>query len=50
MFHETYLCWISLWLGFHTLLLYAHNDIVTAFGDSDKQLVVEEARSVRKDL
>merc|ERR1719413_311016 len=37
----SHLCWITLWLGFHTLLLYAHNDAVSAFGEADKQLVLD---------
>jgi photosystem I P700 chlorophyll a apoprotein A2 len=37
----SHLCWITLWLGFHTLLLYAHNDAVSAFGEADKQLILD---------
>ena len=37
----SHLSWVSLWLGFHTLLVYAHNDIVSAFGEPEKQLSIE---------
>ena len=37
----SHLSWISLFLGFHTLLLYCHNDTVTAFGSSDKSISIE---------
>jgi photosystem I P700 chlorophyll a apoprotein A2 len=37
----SHLCWITLWLGFHTLLVYAHNDAVSAFGEADKQLILD---------
>jgi photosystem I P700 chlorophyll a apoprotein A2 len=36
----SHLSWVSLWLGFHTLLVYVHNDSVSAFGDSEKQLSI----------
>jgi hypothetical protein len=30
-----------LFLGFHTLGLYVHNDVVVAFGTPEKQILVE---------
>ena len=36
----SHLSWVSLWLGFHTLLVYIHNDSVSAFGGSEKQLSI----------
>ncbi len=37
----THLSWVSLFLGFHTLGLYVHNDVVVAFGTPEKQILVE---------
>ena len=37
----SHLCWVTLWLGFHTLFIYAHNDAVNAFGEADKQLILD---------
>jgi len=37
----SHLSWVSLFLGFHTLLIYVHNDTVVAFGDPDKQILCE---------
>ena len=37
----SHLSWVTLWLGFHTLLIYAHNDAVYAFGEADKQVVID---------
>jgi photosystem I P700 chlorophyll a apoprotein A2 len=37
----SHLSWVTLWLGFHTLLVYAHNDAVCAFGEADKQIVID---------
>ncbi|MBW4417729.1 MAG: photosystem I core protein PsaB [Myxacorys californica WJT36-NPBG1] len=37
----SHLSWVSLFLGFHTLGLYVHNDVVTAFGTPDKQILIE---------
>jgi photosystem I P700 chlorophyll a apoprotein A2 len=37
----SHLSWASLFLGFHTLGLYVHNDVVVAFGEPYKQLLVE---------
>ena len=35
------LVWLCLWLGFHTLGLYIHNDTLMAFGEIEKQLLIE---------
>ena len=37
------LSWVSLFLGFHTLGLYVHNDVVVAFGTPEKQILIEPA-------
>ena len=37
----SHLSWICLYLGFHTLGLYVHNDTVVAFGESEKQILIE---------
>ncbi|MEL6334337.1 MAG: photosystem I core protein PsaB, partial [Cyanobacteria bacterium J06626_26] len=37
----SHLSWVSLFLGFHTLGLYVHNDTVVAFGTPEKQILVE---------
>lgn len=37
----SYLSWVSLFLGFHTLGLYVHNDTVVAFGQPEKQILIE---------
>lgn len=37
----SHLSWVSLFLGFHTLGLYVHNDVVVAFGEPEKQILVE---------
>jgi len=37
----SHLSWVSLFLGFHTLGLYVHNDTVMAFGEPEKQILVE---------
>jgi photosystem I P700 chlorophyll a apoprotein A2 len=37
----SHLSWVSLFLGFHTLGLYVHNDTVVAFGQPEKQILVE---------
>mmetsp|Transcript_32151 Transcript_32151/g.72948 ORF Transcript_32151/g.72948 Transcript_32151/m.72948 type:complete len:724 (-) Transcript_32151:8-2179(-) len=37
----SHLSWICLWLGFHTLGLYIHNDTVVAFGEPEKQILIE---------
>ncbi|MGD1852567.1 MAG: photosystem I core protein PsaB [Cyanophyceae cyanobacterium] len=37
----SHLSWASLFLGFHTLGLYVHNDVVVAFGTPEKQLLIE---------
>jgi photosystem I P700 chlorophyll a apoprotein A2 len=37
----SHLSWVSLFLGFHTLGLYVHNDTVVAFGTPEKQILIE---------
>ena len=37
----SHLSWISLFLGFHTLRLYVHNDIMQAFGIPESQILIE---------
>ncbi len=37
----SHLSWVSLFLGFHTLGIYVHNDVVVAFGTPEKQILVE---------
>jgi photosystem I P700 chlorophyll a apoprotein A2 len=37
----SHLSWVSLFLGFHTLGVYVHNDVVVAFGEPYKQLLLE---------
>jgi photosystem I P700 chlorophyll a apoprotein A2 len=37
----SHLSWVSLFLGFHTLGLYVHNDVEVAFGAADKQILIE---------
>ncbi|MEM9271834.1 MAG: photosystem I core protein PsaB [Cyanobacteria bacterium P01_F01_bin.143] len=37
----SHLSWVTLFLGFHTLGLYVHNDVVVAFGTPEKQLLIE---------
>ena len=37
----SHLSWVSLFLGFHTLGVYVHNDVVVAFGEPYKQLLIE---------
>nr|UIB38786.1 photosystem I P700 apoprotein A2 [Trentepohlia sp. YN1242] len=37
----SHLSWASLFLGFHTLGLYVHNDVMQAFGTPDKQILIE---------
>jgi len=36
-----HLSWIGLFLGFHTLGIYVHNDVVFAFGDASKALLIQ---------
>jgi len=42
----SHLSWISLYLGFHTLIVWIHNDSIIALGDSDKILLIEPLFSV----
>jgi photosystem I P700 chlorophyll a apoprotein A2 len=37
----SHLSWVSMFLGFHTLGLYVHNDVEVAFGAADKQILIE---------
>ena len=37
----SHLSWVTLLLGFHTLGIYCHNDVVVAFGTPEKQILVE---------
>jgi photosystem I P700 chlorophyll a apoprotein A2 len=37
----SHLSWASLFLGFHTLGLYVHNDVCVAFGTPEKQILFE---------
>ena len=37
----SHLSWVSLFLGFHTLGLYVHNDTMLAFGTPEKQILIE---------
>ena len=37
----SHLIWICLWLGFHTLGVYIHNDTLIAFGEQEKQILIE---------
>jgi photosystem I P700 chlorophyll a apoprotein A2 len=37
----SHLSWVCLFLGFHTLGLYVHNDTVVAFGNPEKQILIE---------
>jgi len=37
----SHLSWVCLYLGFHTSGLYVHNDTVVAFGESEKQILIE---------
>ncbi|CAN6459328.1 unnamed protein product [Victoria cruziana] len=37
----SHLSWASLFLGFHTLGLYVHNDIMLAFGTPEKQILIK---------
>jgi len=38
---SSHLSWVCLWLGFHTLGLYIHNDTVSAFSEPEKQILIE---------
>ncbi|CAN6446828.1 unnamed protein product [Victoria cruziana] len=37
----SHLSWANLFLGFHTLGLYVHNDVMLAFGTLKKQILIE---------
>jgi photosystem I P700 chlorophyll a apoprotein A2 len=38
---SSHLSWVCLWLGFHTLGVYIHNDTVSAFCEPEKQILIE---------
>jgi len=37
----SHLSWLTLFLGFHVLGIYVHNDVVYAFGSADKGLLIQ---------
>jgi photosystem I P700 chlorophyll a apoprotein A2 len=37
----SHLSWVSLFLGFHTLGIYVHNDVILAFGTPERQILIE---------
>ena len=37
----SHLSWATIYLGFHTLGVYIHNDSIVAFGESQNQLLIE---------
>ncbi|MFN9839389.1 MAG: photosystem I core protein PsaB, partial [Pseudanabaena sp.] len=37
----SHLSWVSLFLGFHTLGIYVHNDVMHAFGTPEKKILIE---------
>jgi photosystem I P700 chlorophyll a apoprotein A2 len=37
----SHLRWVCLFLGFHTLGLYVHNDVIQAFGTPERQILIE---------
>jgi len=37
----SHLSWVCLWLGIHVLGIYVHNDTVCAFGEPEKQIMIE---------
>ena len=37
----SHLSWVCLFLGFHTLGIYIHNDTVSAFGQASSQILIE---------
>ncbi len=37
----SHLSWVCMLLGFHTLGIYVHNDVVVAFGNPEKQILIE---------
>ena len=40
-----HLSWFSLWLGFHTLAVYSHNDTCIAFNSPSKQILIEASNA-----
>ena len=43
----SHLSWVSLFLGFHTLLVWMHNDTVVAFSEADKQILIEPVFAIQ---
>ena len=41
----SHLSWVSLWLGFHTLAVYSHNDTCIAFNSPSKQILIEASNA-----
>ena len=37
----SHVSWVTMLLGFHTLGIYVHNDVVVAFGNPEKQILIE---------
>jgi photosystem I P700 chlorophyll a apoprotein A2 len=37
----SHLSWVTLFLGFHTLGIYVHNDVCVAFGTPERQILIE---------
>jgi photosystem I P700 chlorophyll a apoprotein A2 len=37
----SHLSWVALFLGFHSLGLYVHNDVIQAFGTPERQILIE---------
>jgi photosystem I P700 chlorophyll a apoprotein A2 len=37
----SHLSWVSLFLGFHTLGIYVHNDVMQSFGTPERQILIE---------
>jgi photosystem I P700 chlorophyll a apoprotein A2 len=37
----SHLSWDNLFLGFHTLGIYVHNDVMLAFGTPEKQIWIK---------
>jgi photosystem I P700 chlorophyll a apoprotein A2 len=38
----SHLSFVTLFLGFHTLLIYMHNDSLVSFGSTDKQILIDQ--------
>merc|ERR1711939_614120 len=37
----SHLSWVALFLGFHTLGLYVHNDVIQSFATPERQILIE---------